>query len=654
MIIILVANSVLLILNQVFVRNYFQKQIVEDVEVLSNEISRSMELQIGYNEKIVKELADNPILTNVVFSGDIRINFFMKKAEELDYKLFFFTDALGGAVNLTPGKERFDVSDRDFYIEGMKGNAFTTSVVRDELDGSKIFIISSPVYDMRGNLVGVFSGIKNLNFLSELCEKFQWNVSGGVQIVDGQGDLVGHRDRSLIESGLNLIEADGKNGNSGMAQFFQEMTSNRSGIGNYVYRDIKKVAGYSNIGNRDLKVMVSINENEVFLPISDLTKMLIFISFVLLLIIFGAVVFMAISISGAFRHLQSDVEHLANYNLNFESSRDYSRRRDEIGSIYTSLMQLRKNLIGIVGNISSHAQNTAATAQELSATAQSTSETAAQVAAAVSNIADGATLQAQDTENMNRQIGATSEIIREVIELLDDLFLAVGTIDQKKSEGQKALNDLEEVSGQSSQRAVAVNQVIIETDESAEQIAKASEMIQSISDQTNLLALNAAIEAARAGEQGRGFSVVAEEIRKLAEQSAGFSGEIKAIIESLKQRTAFAVSEMEAVGRIIQVQNMRLEETSSKFSEISGAVEKSKEIVDHVNTASKEMERKNEEMAKSIVALAGIAENNAATTQEAAASVETQVASIRDISDASEGLANLALQLQEEVAEFKM
>ena len=88
----------------------------------------------------------------------------------------------------------------------------------------------------------------------------------------------------------------------------------------------------------------------------------------------------------------------------------------------------------------------------------------------------------------------------------------------------------------------------------AEKIEKASEMIQNIAEQTNLLALNAAIEAARAGEAGRGFSVVADEIRKLAEQSNSFTSEITIVIEELKSKSQNAVDKVQDVIAIVDVQ----------------------------------------------------------------------------------------------------
>ena len=349
---------------------------------------------------------------------------------------------------------------------------------------------------------------------------------------------------------------------------------------------------------------------------------------------------------------------MSDYDLNLveerKESEKFNSEKGEIGNIIRSLNKMVDNLIAIIQGINTSAQNTAATAEQLTATAQSTSDTAGEVGNAVTNIAEGATLQAQDAQSAVISAEESGKLLGEMLTTLDELSSSMEFIREKKEEGDKSLKHLVEASELNNKAAGEVHEIIVKTNESAERISAAREMIQSISDQTNLLALNAAIEAARAGEQGKGFAVVAEEIRKLAEQSAGFTEDIRKDIDLLKSDVEKAVNTMNGVAGLMEGQNEKMAETGDKFEQISAAIEKSQTIVKNLDKSSKEIEEKNAAIVKAIENLSAVAEDNAATTEEAAAAVATQVQSMEEISGASENLANVAVELQEEVAKFRL
>ena len=356
--------------------------------------------------------------------------------------------------------------------------------------------------------------------------------------------------------------------------------------------------------------------------------------------------------------LKAGFKKMSEYNFDISKEaadmEKYKRHNDELSQMSEAAKDMNANMVSLISAISSNAQSVAATSEELTATIQSTLNSAGEVASAVSNIAEGATSQAQDTTDAAGDTRTLQELTSKTKDIMSELDKSSKTIEDKKTQGQKSLEELITLTKQGNQAAANINEIIIGANKSAEQISKASEMIQALSDQTNLLALNAAIEAARAGEAGKGFAVVAEEIRKLAEQSSGFTEEIKSIISQLRERTQGAVDTMDKIGRMVSEQDANTELTRDNFEEISNAVNVSEELIENVGELIKQMEKKTVNVVGVVENLSAIAEENAATTEEASASVENQTQAMRDIEKASENLSEIASQLQDEIAKFKI
>ena len=168
------------------------------------------------------------------------------------------------------------------------------------------------------------------------------------------------------------------------------------------------------------------------------------------------------------------------------------------------------------------------------------------------------------------------------------------------------------------------------------------------------MALNAAIEAARAGEAGRAFSVVANEIRKLAEDSNRFTNEIKTIIDELKSKSQLAVTTMNNVKETIKEQSISVKETELKFGGISNATDLVRDTVTKLNTSTELMTKNKDNIIELVQSLSAISEENAAGTEEVSASMEEQATTIEEISSSGENLSKIAEELRSGILIFKI
>ena len=373
----------------------------------------------------------------------------------------------------------------------------------------------------------------------------------------------------------------------------------------------------------------------------------------------GLIVFINRRISTPMSDLQGVVENFARLDLRADNpanvrARGYLGREDEIGVMTADLAELANNLRATMGKINASSESVAATSEELTATTQTTAHSSEEVSKAIQNIAEGATSQAEDTQKAADHLNEVLRIEQETERIVSVLNETTQKISDRKAEGSEILNDLLGRAEEMFKATEEVAKVVEETNQGADKIDESSTMIQSIADQTNLLALNAAIEAARAGDAGRGFAVVAEEIRKLAEQSSSFTDDIRGIIHDLKTKSQQAVDTMHVSTKLASESHQGLESTKECFDRISEAVEETGDVVQKLNASAKTMGEKHASISDVVQNLSALAEENAATTGEGSASVETQSNALEDIAKASEGLAEIATDLQREVERFKL
>jgi methyl-accepting chemotaxis protein len=328
--------------------------------------------------------------------------------------------------------------------------------------------------------------------------------------------------------------------------------------------------------------------------------------------------------------------------------------KSEFGELSQSVDRMNRNIRGLIKQMLNTSEQLAAASEQLTASAEQSAQAANQVAESITDVAKGAEKQLEMSLTAKQVVEEMAKGIHQVTQNTVEVAASADKTSTTATEGGKAIEKTIKQMGTIEQRTDDAANVISELEGKSKQIDTIVGLISSIADQTNLLALNAAIEAARAGTAGRGFSVVAEEVRKLAEQSADATKDITVLIQEVQEKTKIAVSFMDESKREVKTGAKLIDFAGTNFNEILTMINGIADQINEISAATEELTGGTED----VVTVAGNISDEtklaAEATQTVSAATEEQSASMQEIASASTHLSKMATELQNEIKNLKV
>ncbi|MTH54909.1 HAMP domain-containing protein [Bacillus mangrovi] len=328
--------------------------------------------------------------------------------------------------------------------------------------------------------------------------------------------------------------------------------------------------------------------------------------------------------------------------------------KDEVGMLAGSINGMVDNLRTLIQEVGQASEHVASSAEQLTASAEESSKAAESITGVTQELASGSEKQLAAIEESNQSFHRMSENAGEMLNLAKVASGSARMAFEKAADGNQSILTSVRQMEIIEENVGDLSRVVKDLGGRSREIGKIVDVITGIADQTNLLALNAAIEAARAGEQGKGFAVVADEVRKLAEQSAASAQQISELVRLIQESASQAGTEMNETTDEVAEGMTAIHSAGNLFKEISTSTKEAAAEMEALSNQVKELADHTSAAEQAVRSISAVAQETSEGTQMTAAASEEQLASTEEITSSAVMLAKMAEDLQKAVGKFKM
>lgn len=606
----------------------------------------------------ISSLGSLELLSDIDNSWMKKLDYIQKEKNRLNLSNIGIADT-DGNLRLDNNKE-INVYNEWFFKQANLGlPSFSAPFYREE-SGQVDIAMAAPLKHDR-KVVGVIVAYKNADEFYQIAQDIHIGETGYAYIIDESIDVISHptintnvsSDTAKINFS-NLVENVDESSKSKIDHILKEIRAKNVGVEMYEQHGEKIYIGYAPILSKGWTVIVHITEKEILSELDKLNHSLLIIGISALALSIISSYFISKKISNKIVDISNQTIRLAELDLSSSIDEKIQNRPDEIGIMGRSIQSVIDSMKSFAHEIQTSSYTLASSSVKLATITQESYASSNSVAEAASNIASEADIQLQEIlgisstmKNVNDSFG----FVLKQTKIVDSLSKLA------HSNANKGREVVDEVIGQMANikdSTGIVKSSLEDIKTSSQKMDEILIIIQGVAEKTNLLALNATIEAARAGEHGRGFSVVAEEIRILADQTKSSTHEINRLLKDNQSIIDYTNQNMEYSDSEVNNGIMTVNETKKVFDEIAIVIDSMADEINKSAVVITDVEDNLDNAMDSIFKAETITNEVTMQIGNISAATEEQMASMNEVSNSTDYLARLADELQNLAKKIKL